>query len=352
MIVANKNRFWRVVRHLQAGEDYNTDIFEFHEGPIPELNDNEFLVKTLYLKNSPAMRGFVLDGGRYHETVPVGQTMIGRGLGLVVRSHHANYRPGDVVSASLGWQDYCILTTEGGDHEIASVQKITNTVSPLYRLMGILGPSAFAAYFGMLDIAQVAQGDTVVVSAAAGGVGSVAGQIAKIKGGQVIGIAGSSDKCDWLVSELGFDHAINYQSEDVSARLRQICPRGIDVFFDNVGGSLLDDVLQQLADHARVVICGLISTEYDKVPPPGPAHYYNLVYKRARMEGFIVWDYVDRFAEAGNQLAKWLAKGQLKATEDLVIGLDKAPDALGALFAGGNRGITVIQVAPDVEEII
>ena len=277
MVIANKNRFWRVARHLQSGEDYNTNIFEFDEGPIPEPSDNEFLVKILYLKNSPAMRGFVLDGGRYHETVPVGQTMIGRGLGVVVRSNHARYQPGDIVSGSLGWQDYCILTGEGGEHEIASVQKIRKTVSPLYHLMGILGSSAFAAYFGMLDIGQVSQGDTVVVSAAAGGVGSVAGQIARIKGARVIGIAGGSDKCHWLVNELGFDHAIDYKTENVNTRLHQTCPQGIDVFFDNVGGSLLDDVLQQLSEHARVVICGLISTEYDKIPPPGPSHYYTLV---------------------------------------------------------------------------
>lgn len=256
------------------------------------------------------------------------------------------------MSAAVGWQDYAVLTGEDGAHEVDNVQKIAEPVFPLYRLMGTLGTSAFTSYFGIRDIAAVEDGDNVVVSAAAGGVGSIAGQIAKLMGARVIGIAGSAAKCSWLVDDLGFDEAIDYKTEDVAARLAACCPNGIDVFFDNVGGEILDDALQNLAFGARVIVCGLISTEYEKVPPPGPAHYYNLLYKRARMEGFNVWDYVPRFGEAQTQLTEWLEQGLIKPTDELIVGLDKVPDAVGALFTGGNKGITVVEVTPNADELV
>ncbi len=346
------NRFWRVKEHLRAGEDFRTNIFEWGEGPVPQPAANQFLVRTLYLKFTPAVRAFVLDGGRYHETVDVGQVMMGRGLGVVLESNHQLYQTGDLVSVALGWQDYALLTGEDGSHEVDNVQKIAEPTFPLYRMMGTLGTSAFTSYFGIRDIAAVQNGDTVVISAAAGGVGSIAGQIAKIDGARVIGIAGTAAKCSWLVDDLGFDQAINYRTENVSAQLAAHCPGGIDVYFDNVGGQILDDALQHLAFGARVIVCGLIATEYEKVPPPGPAHYYNLLYKRARMEGFNVWDYVPRFGEAQSQLTLWLEQGLIKPTDELIVGLEKVPDAVAALFTGGNTGITVVEVAPDAEELV
>jgi NADPH-dependent curcumin reductase CurA len=240
----------------------------------------------------------------------------------------------------LGWQEHAIV---GGDVLARAVPPGV----PLRHLMSVYGTTGVTAYFGMLDVAKPQVGETVVVSGAAGATGSVAGQIAKIQGARVIGIAGTPDKCRWLTDELGFDGAVNYRTDDVDARLAQLCPDGVDVFFDNVGGSILDAVLRRLAMRARVALCGAIST-YNADDRPPPIHWYmNLVVKRARMEGFLVLDYLDRFPEAVLQLIEWVNAGRIHWRDHVVDGLPSAPRALNMLFTGENTGKLMVQVGPD-----
>ena len=310
--------------------------FEYAEAPIPQPGDGEVLVKILYLSLDPAMRGWMNEGKSYIPPVGIGEVMRAGAVGRVVTSNDPTIAVGDHVVGVLGVQEYAVAKPK-------QLTKVDPRRAPLPVYLGTLGMPGMTAYFGLLDVGQPKEGDTVVVSGAAGAVGQVVGQIAKIKGCRVVGIAGGPDKCDYLRS-IGFDAAIDYKHEDVKAALRQHCPKGVDVYFDNVGGDILDAVLTQLAMHARIVICGAIS-QYNEAKMKGPSNYTSLLVNRARMQGMVVFDYASRYGEAAREMAGWMATGQLKSREDIVEGLETFPDTLLKLFKGENTGKLVLKVA-------
>ena len=313
--------------------------FELVEEPVPVPADGEALVRTLYLSLDPAIRVWMNGVDTYVPGIQVGDVMRAGGLGEVVRSRSPAYSEGDVVFGMMHWSDYDLARSGPEGLTIVPRQE------PLTAYLSVFGVTGLTAYFGMLDIGQPHEGETVVVSGAAGATGSVAGQIAKIRGCRVVGIAGGPEKCAWLTEELGFDAAVDYKSEDVSARLRETCPDGIDVFFDNVGGEILDAALGQLALHGRVVLCGAIS-QYDSADlAPGPRNVINLIPQRGRMQGFILLDYRDRFLEAIPQLVQWVQEGRIHYAEDVVDGLENAPAAFRKLFTGANTGKLIVKVA-------
>jgi len=344
------NRQWRVARMLRAEEPIGPAQFEWRVERAPRPQAGEFLVRTLCLAPVPAQRGYLTPSHNvFLANLAPGEVMRSRGVGQVVASRHPDYREGDFFVGSLGWQDYSVQRPRGADFVFSSA-KLRHPVRPLSTALGILGQAGATAYFGLTEIGKIARGDAVLVSAAAGGIGSVAGQVARISGARLtVGLAGSDEKCRWLVQELGYDAAINYRSEDLDRRLGELFPEGIDLFFDNVGGSVLDTALAHLALRARIVVCGFIATDYAAGEITGPANYRNIVYKRARMEGFVVFDYWDRWHEAEDQLRAWYQSGQLKNSEDVTEGLENMPAALQSLFSGGNRGIRICRVAPDPE---
>ena len=316
--------------------------WDFTEEPVNEPSAGQILVKTLYLSLDPAMRGWMNEGRSYIEPVGLGDVMRAGGVGRVVASNHENFAEGDHVTGIFGAQEYVLL-------DGSAAIKVDPDMAPLPSYLGALGMTGLTAYFGLLDVGALKEGDTVVVSGAAGAVGSVTGQIARIKGaGRVVGIAGGEEKCRWLVDDLGFDAAIDYKAGDVGARLREEAPDGIDLYFDNVGGDILDACLANLAWGARVVICGAISQYNADGGMRGPGNYMMLLVNRARMEGFVVFDYASRYGEAARELAGWIASGDLKAREDVVDGgLEAFPDALLKLFAGENVGKLVLRVAEE-----
>jgi NADPH-dependent curcumin reductase CurA len=311
--------------------------FDFTSEPLPEPGDGQFRVKVEYLSLDPAMRGWMNEGRSYVPPVQIGEVMRALGAGTVESSNNPGFDVGDTVVGVFGAQEHAV--SDG-----AGVIKVDPALVPLPVYLGALGMPGMTAYFGLLDVGEPKEGDVVVVSGAAGAVGSVAGQIAKVKGCHVIGIAGGAEKCKWIVDDLGFDAAIDYKSEDVRAALKQHCPKGIDVYFDNVGGEILDAVLGRLARHARIVICGAISQYNSEGPMKGPSNYMSLLVNRARMEGFVVFDYADRYAHAAIEMAGWMAEGKLKHREDIVEGLETFPDALSKLFKGENIGKLVLKV--------
>jgi NADPH-dependent curcumin reductase CurA len=314
--------------------------FELRTAAVPEISDGEFLVRNLYLSLDPAMRAWMTDRPSYIPPVGVGEVMRGACVGSVVQSRNPDYREGELVLGTFGWQDYA--ASDGGG--AIPVNKVPDGVPPTLTLSA-LGLTSLTAYFGLKEIAKPKQGETVVVSGAAGATGSFVGQLARLWGCRAIGIAGGPEKCEWLTGELGFDAAIDYKNENVRARLRELCPRGLDVFWDNVGGDILDAALVNLAMHARVVICGAISTYNAEEPPPGPRGYMNLLVKRARMEGFVVFDYLPKAGEALAELAPRVMDGTLKHREDIRNGLESAPAALVDLYTGANRGKLLVKIA-------
>jgi NADPH-dependent curcumin reductase len=311
--------------------------FDYVEEPLPELADGQVLVKTAYISLDPAMRGWMAEGRSYIPPVEIGEVMRAGTVGTVVESKGQKLAAGDHVSGWLGVQEYAVC-------EENAVFKVDAGEIGLPTYLGALGMPGVTAYFGLLDVGAPKEGETVVVSGAAGAVGSVVGQIAKIKGCRVVGIAGGPDKCGWIVEELGFDAAIDYKSEDVGEALRKQCPEGIDVYFDNVGGEILDAALARLARGARVPICGAISQYNNLEAVKGPSNYMSLLVNRARMEGFVVIDYMSRAPEATREMAGWIAEGKLIAREDVVEGFDSFPEALQKLFRGENVGKLVLKV--------
>jgi len=310
--------------------------FERREVPVPEPAEGELLVHNLYLSLDPAMRGWISDARSYMPPVAIGEVMRGGCVAEVLDSRHAAFSPGELVFGMFGWQDYAVSEGTG-------VLRVPEDVGPTLAL-GALGWTSLTAYFGLAEIGKPAPGETVVVSGAAGATGSVVGQLARLRGARVIGIAGGAEKCDWVTRELGFDAAIDYRSEDVRARLKEQCPDGIDVYWDNVGGEILEAALGRLAVHARVVYCGAISSYNASSPPPGPRNYMQVLIRRARVEGFLVFDYVDRIDEALAELVPLVRSGQLRYREDIREGLDSAPAALGDLFTGANDGKLIVRV--------
>jgi NADPH-dependent curcumin reductase CurA len=330
------NRQWRLAARPK-GMVKETD-FALHEAPVAPPKDGEMLVRNLYLAFEPAMRGWMEDRPGYIPPVGIGEVMRGMTVGQVVESNRPDYKTGAFVSGMLGWQEYA---TAGPGAMVSPVPEGATLTQPL----SVLGVTGLTAYFGLLDLGKPKAGETVVVSGAAGATGSVAGQIAKIQGCRVIGIAGGAAKCRWLVEQAHFDGAIDYRSEDVSARLRTLCPGGIDVFFDNVGGATLDAVLEQIRLRARIVLCGAISGYNAEERPPGPRNYVNLIMQRGRMEGFIVIDYFPRAAEAVKQLAAWVKQGRIAYQEDVQRGFENAPRTFLRLFHGDNAGKQLLEIA-------
>lgn len=313
--------------------------WQLTEEPVGSPGEGEVLVQTLCLSLDPAMRGWMNDVRSYIPPVGIGEVMRAAGVGRVIASGDPRFSEGDYVSGVPGVQEYAVLPAEG-------LLPVDLDVASPARWLGALGMTGMTAYFGLLDVGAPKEGETVVVSGAAGATGSLVGQIAKLKGCRVIGIAGGADKCRWLTEELGFDAAIDYKSDDLKAALRAHAPNRVDVFFDNVGGEVLDVVLTRLARGARVVICGAISQYNATEAVQGPSNYMQLLVSRARMEGFVVFDYADRFREAAKELAGWLHEGKIVAREEIVDGgVDAFPAALRRLFAGENTGKLVLRLA-------
>jgi NADPH-dependent curcumin reductase CurA len=314
--------------------------WRYAEEPVPEPADGEVLVKVLYLSLDPAMRGWMNDSRSYIAPVGIGDVMRALAAGRVIASKDPGLAVGDHVTGLLGAQEHAIANAK-------AVVKVDTALAPLPVYLGTLGMPGMTAYFGLLDIGRPAEGETVVVSGAAGAVGGVVGQIAKLKGCRVVGIAGSAEKCRYVVEDLGFDAAIDYKAEDVAAGLGRHCPRGIDVYFDNVGGEILDAALARLARHARVVICGAISQYNATDGMTGPSNYMSLLVNHASMTGFVFSDYLDRIPEAAKEMAGWLTAGKLKSREDIAEGLQTFPDTLLRLFTGANTGKLLLKIADD-----
>jgi NADPH-dependent curcumin reductase CurA len=311
------------------------------EEPVPEPGEGEVLVKILYLSLDPAMRGWMNEGRSYIAPVGIGDVMRALAAGRVVASNHPGLAVGDYVTGLLGVQEYAVVS---GD----AVGTVDTGLAPLPTYLGTLGMPGMTAYFGLLDIGRPVAGETVVVSGAAGAVGGVVGQIAKLQGARAIGIAGGAEKRRYVVGELGFDASVDYKSEGVAEGLREHCPQGIDVYFDNVGGEILDAALARLARHARVVICGAVSQYNASGGMRGPSNYMSLLVNHASMTGFVVSDYGDRYLEGVREMSGWLDAGKLVSREDVAQGgLERFPDTLLRLFEGKNIGKLVLQVAVD-----
>jgi NADPH-dependent curcumin reductase CurA len=312
--------------------------WELREETVPEPGPGEFVVAISHLSLDPAMRGWMNAGASYIDPVELGDVMRAGAVGTVSASEHPGFAVGEHVYGVFGVQEHALSDGKG-------VFKIDPSLAPAPTYLGTLGMTGLTAYFGLLDVAKVQEGETVVVSGAAGAVGSVVGQIAKIKGARAVGIAGGAEKCRWLVDELGFDAAIDYKSEDLRRALREHAPKGIDVFFDNVGGEILDTALTRLARGARIVICGAVSQYNATEGVRGPSNYLSLLVFRATMTGMVVFDYADRFGEAMAAIAGWMREGRIVSREHIVDGgVSAFPDALLKLFAGENTGKLVLRV--------
>jgi NADPH-dependent curcumin reductase CurA len=312
--------------------------------PVRELADGEVQVKVLYLSLDPAMRGWMNEGKSYIRPVEIGEVMRAGGIGKVTASKSPRFAVGDVVQGSLGVQEYW---TGAADDKYTGLYKIDPKAAPLPKYLNALGMPGMTAYFGLLEIGQPKAGETVVVSGAAGAVGQSVGQVAKQKGCRVVGIAGGREKCDFVVKELGFDACIDYKNESVKDGLKTHCPKGVDIYFDNVGGDILEAVLTRITMKARIIICGAISQYNNTTPVKGPANYLSLLVNRARMEGMVVFDYADRYHLAVKDIGKWMQEGNFTTREDIVDGLKNFPDALLMLFEGKNFGKLVLKVASE-----
>jgi NADPH-dependent curcumin reductase len=304
---------------------------------VPTPNDGEVLVKTIYISLDPAMRGWMNDAKSYIRPVRIGEVMRAGTVGVVLESKSDKFKIGDFVMANLGVQQY-------GVAEAKYLQKVNPNLAPLPMYLSVLGMPGMTAYFGLLEIGKPQSGETVLVSGAAGAVGSVVGQVAKIKGCRVVGIAGGKDKCDYLVNELGFDAAIDYKSENVQKAIKATCPDGVDVYFDNVGGDILDAALARINMKARIVICGAISQYNNTTPVKGPSNYLSLLVNRATMTGMVVFDYQDRYMEGAMQMGQWIAEGKLKSKEHIEQGIENFPEVLMQLFTGDKMGKLILQV--------
>jgi NADPH-dependent curcumin reductase len=335
--MSEQNRRLVLAQRPTAMVDESTTRLEQTE--MPDLQDGEALVKVRYISIDPTIRTWMDDAPGYLPPIAIDEVVRSGGVGEVIESRTDAYAQGELLFGMTGWQDWVIA-----DQGARTMQKLPAGVPPTSAL-GVFGITGMTAYFGMTDVGRVKEGDVVVVSGAAGATGSTAGQIAKIKGAKkVVGIAGGPQKCAWIVDELGFDEAIDYKNDNVAARLREACPDGLDLYFDNVGGSILNDCLGQIALRGRVVLCGAISSYNTREAAAGPVNYINLLIRRGRMEGFIILDYFDRFPQAQAEVGGWLSEGRIKAAEHVVEGLENAPDALNLLFTGGNTGKVIVKV--------
>jgi hypothetical protein len=337
--VKDSNRQWVFAQRPDGEPD--TSSFELQEGDVPEPQHGELLVEVRYLSVDPYMRGRMDDRDSYAEPWDVGDVMKGAVVGEVVESESDAYDAGDLVTGNGTWADYSLLDA---DH----VSPVDPSVADLPAYLGVLGMPGRTAYFGLLEVGEPQPGDTVVVSGAAGAVGSVVGQIAKLNGCRVVGFAGSEEKVEWLTEDLGFDAAIDYKrTDDYRAALDDAEPDGVDVYFDNVGGPITDAVFTRLNVDARVAVCGQIAHYNDEEIPTGPRKLPQLIAPRAKVQGLLVSDFATRFGTASERLGSWVASGDLTHRETVVDGLENAPDAFLGLFSGDNVGKQVVSVAGD-----
>lgn len=337
--MSTMNRQW-ILKSRPEGEIADSDL-QLVEAPVPNLESGHFLVRTVYLSVDPTNRMWMSDQKGYMPPVEIGAVMRGISIGVVEASRHDGFAAGDIVSGLGGWQEYYVSDGTG----LSKLPRLPGV--PLDAMMGLLSMVGFTAYFGLLDIGQPKAGETVVVSAAAGAVGSIVGQIAKIKGCRAVGIAGSDEKCRWITEDLGFDAAINYKTQDVFEALSEACPDGIDVDFENVGGHIFDCVLRLINFKARIALCGLISQYNAAEPVPGPYALGNILVQRARLEGFIITDYHARYGEAMAQLGQWLQEGKLTYKVDVLDGLENTLAGVRRLFSGANTGKQIIKVSDE-----
>jgi len=312
--------------------------WRLEENPLPQPKEGEVLIRQHYISLDPAMRGWMREGRSYIRPVKIGEVMRAGSIGEVIESKHPDYEVGDCLSGWGGVQQYVVTDGKGW-------YKVDLTLAPMPTYIGTLGMPGMTAYFGLLDVGAAASGETVLVSGAAGAVGSVVGQIAKIKGCRAVGIAGGPEKCRYLTEELGFDAAIDYKNEDVRQAIKEACPAGVDVYFDNVGGEILDAALARLNFKARVVICGAISQYNATGRTPGPSNYLSLLINRARMEGFIVFDYSKDYGRAAREMGQWMAEGKLKSKEDIYEGIENFRETFLRLFTGEKLGKLVLKVS-------
>jgi NADPH-dependent curcumin reductase CurA len=330
----SRSRRW-LIADRPLGRELLASDFRMDDEPMPEPADGQVLLRTRYLGFDPSQKGMMENLASYSEPVEIGSVMPGHGIGEVLASRSPKLAPGARVSGPIGWREYAVL-------DATRLEPVPEGVPPAAAL-GVLGMTGLTAYFGLLHVGRPRPGDALVISGAAGAVGSVAGQIGKLAGCRVIGIAGGREKCESLVSDLGFDAAIDYKSEKLRARLRELCPGGIDVYFDNVGGAILNDCLGRLAFGARVVICGGIA-RYNADPrkpdqvPPGPQNYFALVHTNATMQGFLVHHYAEHYPTALRRLGGWVRAGVMRQKEDVLEGFENAPQGLLRLFGGANFG--------------
>lgn len=338
-----KNRQWLLAERPIDRPVRLTD-FKLHEAPMPEPKDGEFVIRVIYSSLAPVMRFYMLDGAGIEKPLEIGEVMRGRGVGQVVASRNPNYAEGDIVQGKMGWQEYSV--SDGSPYWM--MYKVHQRIVPVSTALGVLGMTGFTAYFGLLDIGKPKAGEMVLVSGAAGGVGSSVAQLAKIVGCRTVGIAGSDEKCALLTDKLKYDAALNYKTEDVAARMDALCPEGIDVFFDNVGGPILDAALARINKYARVVSCGGISQYIAGSSEPYPLkNAYKIGRQNALLQGFLIYDYEPRFPEAERDMAQWVKEGRLTYQEDVLDGFERMPEALMRLYAGQNRGKQVVRVSPD-----
>jgi len=327
----------QILLKSRATAEPGLENFELVETPVPEPGAGEVLVRGIYLSLDPYMRGRMRDVKSYIPPIPIGEVMTGGVVGEVVRSDDPAFAPGDIVEGLLGWQDYAVAPG-------AALRQVDPALAPISTALGVLGMPGLTAYFGLLEIGRPQAGETVVVSAAAGAVGSAVGQIARIEGCRAVGIAGGRAKCDAVTGTLGFDACIDYKNADLETALTETCPDGIDVYFDNVGGTTLDTVLHHINRGARIVICGMISEYNLETPEPAPRQTRALLVNRARMEGFIIFDFAARYEEGRAALGAWVRDGRLKYHEDIAEGLEAAPAAFIGLLRGANFGKQLVHL--------
>ncbi len=335
MTIPSKNRQVQLISRPKGLP--SLENFRVHEGSIPELKEGEVLIRSLYLSVDPYMRGRM--GGRpsSHPPFPLNEPANGDGVGHVLHSKHLEFQPGDAVCGYLDWAEYSILPG-------STLRKFNSQEVPLTAALSVLGMPALTGYFGLLDIGCPREGETIVISAAAGAVGMIVGQIAKIKGCHVIGITGHDDKVEFLLKELNFDGAVNYTTPNWVDALARLCAQGIDLYFDNVGGLIADEAMKRINRHARVMLCGQISSYNLETSDVGPRHFRQLIVKSAMARGFLVFDYKERFPEGRKQLKEWLLQGKIRPCETVVKGLENLPRAFLGLFSGDNLGKQLVQV--------
>ncbi|MEM7728226.1 MAG: NADP-dependent oxidoreductase [Pseudomonadota bacterium] len=330
-----QNEQW-LIADRPLGRPLKESDFKRVTNEVPDLKDGQVLVKTLYFGFDPAQKGWMENIGGYVDPTEIGDVMRGSGIGEVVESKHKRFSKGDKVAGMLCWQRYAVMA--GAELNPLEDDEL------LTANLGALGTTGMTAYFGLIKHGKPMPGDMVLVSGAAGATGSMVGQIAKVAGCKTVGIAGGPEKCGWLTSDLGYSASIDYKSEKVRKAIQEHCPDGVNVFFDNVGGEILNDALSQIAMHARVVICGGISRYERGQMPAGPEHYFNLIFKRAVMSGFIVIDYIPEFAEAKRRMREWIRSGDIVFKEDVQEGFENVPTTLMRLFSGKNFGKQILKV--------